>query len=228
MNIYTNSMLKDWQTCSNKYFFKYVRKIIIPKKEEYFELGKKVHALINYHLNGFDNSILTTGANQDIITHYESILSHPVLKLIPFKTEWGFNVRIKDSKNMFIGRIDAIFFDKKNKKYTIVDWKTGMKIPQNPILEPQAQIYLYAFYKSQKDLEIQIKPEDITFTFIQTPTLNETSVHFSQELLEKFEHNFLKEIKEIERVSFKNLSINEKKCDFCEYRFMCQKFNNGN
>ena len=41
---------------------------------------------------------------------------------------------------------------KEKNKYIIVDWKTGMKIPSNPILEPQTQIYLYAFYKSSKDL----------------------------------------------------------------------------
>lgn len=223
MNIYTNSMLKDWQTCHNKYYFKYIRKIIIPKREEFFELGKKVHALISYHLNGFDTTILENSSSEEAFLHYKSILNHPIMKLTSFLSEWGFNVQIGNSKNMFIGRIDAIFFDEKNKKYTIADWKTGMKIPENPILEPQTQIYLYAFYKSQRDLGIKIKPEDINFKFIQTPSLNETSINFSEELLNEFEKNFLKQIAEIKNASLQNLLSDEKKCNFCEYRFMCQK-----
>lgn len=223
MDIYTNSMLKDWKTCSNKYYFKYIKKILIPQNEEFFELGKKVHALISYYLNNFDMSIMEKTASSEVLEHYHSILKHPILKQQHFLSEWGFNVKVKDTNNLFTGRIDAVFFDKEKNKYTIADWKTGMKIPSNPILEPQTQIYLYAFYKASKDLGLDIKPEQISFSFIQTPTLNESAIDFSQELCERFENEFLNTFSQINNYEYKSEFTDSKKCEFCEYKFMCQK-----
>ena len=114
MEIYTNSMLKDWKTCKNKYYFKYIKKVIIPQREECFELGKKVHALISYYLNGFDMSIMEKSASDEVLENYHSILKHPFLKQQHFLSEWGFNVNIANTKNIFAGRIDAIFYDEKN------------------------------------------------------------------------------------------------------------------
>jgi len=225
MEIYTNSMLKDWNTCKNKYYFKYIKKINIPKKEEYFELGKKVHSLISYYLNGFDTNFIEKNTNDEILEHYHSILKHPFLQQKCLLSEWGFTVNVANTKNIFVGRIDAIFYDEKTNHYTIADWKTGMKIPKNPNIEPQAQIYLYAFYKAQKDLKISLKPEDLSFTFVQTPSLNESSLNFSKELYENFEENFLYTISKINEYQYVNeYDENEnKKCQYCEYKFMCQK-----
>ena len=38
-----------------------------------------------------------------------------------------------------------------------------------------------------KDLKISIKPEDISFTFIQTPSLTENNLTFSTDLYDKFD-----------------------------------------
>ena len=223
VEIFTNSMLKDWQLCQQKYYYKYIRKIFIPTKEENFALGKKVHALINYKLNNFDMDLMEKTANQEVLHHYHSLLKHPLLQQKCFLSEWGFSVNIKDTQNLFMGRIDAIFFDEKSNKYTIADWKTGMKIPENPILDLQAQIYLYAFLKAQKDLNIEIKAEDLKFTFVKSPDLQETSINFSQELFEKFENNFIKTINEIQKYKHSTIIEEKNHCKFCEYKFICQK-----
>ncbi|MCQ2957537.1 MAG: PD-(D/E)XK nuclease family protein [Candidatus Gastranaerophilales bacterium] len=216
-------MLKDWKTCKNKYYFKYIKKIYIPQKEDTFELGKKVHALISYYLNGFDMSLMEKSVNDEILEHYHSILKHPFLKQKHFLSEWGFNVNVKDTDNLFVGRIDAIFYDEKNNKYSIADWKTGMKISQNPIIEPQAQIYLYAFFKAQKDLKINFKEDDLSFTFIQTPSLKESSINFSKELYQKFEDDFIMTINDIKKYKYEKEFEENQKCKYCEYKFMCQK-----
>ena len=223
MDIYTNSMLKDWKTCKNKYWFKYIKKICIPQKENNFELGRKVHALISYYLNGFDTEFIEKTVSDEVLEHYKSILKHPFLKYKHFLSEWGFNVNIKNTENLFVGRIDAIFCDEQNNKYFIADWKTGMGIPQIPLIEPQAQIYLYAFFKAQKDLKINFKEEDLSFTFIQTPTLKESSINFSKELYEKFEDDFLTTINDINSYKYEKEFDEGKKCKYCEYKFMCQK-----
>ncbi len=223
MELYTNSMLKDWKTCTNRYYFKYVKKISIPKSEENFELGRKVHALISYYLNGFDMGIMEKCAGEEVLKHYKSILAHPLLKQEHFLSEWGFTTSVGDTNNVFVGRIDAIFHDKENNKFTIADWKTGMNIPKIASLDVQAQIYLYAFYRAQKDLGIKFAPEDLSFVFVQTPSLNESRVDFSKELYERFEEDFLNEIKAMQNCKAPISAQDKPACKFCEYRFMCQK-----
>ena len=223
MELYTNSMLKDWKTCKNRYYFKYVKKISIPKSEENFELGRKVHAMISYYLNGFDMGIMERSAGEEVLKHYNSILRHPLLQQEHFLSEWGFTVSVGNTANVFVGRIDAIFYDKETNKYTIADWKTGMNIPKVAALDVQAQIYMYAFFRAQKDLGIEFEPEDLSFVFVQTPSLNESRVDFSKELYESFEQDFLSEIKAMQNCT-QPLSAHDKPaCRFCEYRFMCEK-----
>ena len=224
MEIYTNAMLKDWQTCKNKYFYKYIKKIYIPQNEEYFELGRSVHALISYKMNGFDTRIVETNASEEILEHYKSVLKHHFFNQNYFLTEWGFQSRIGSTTDLFIGRIDAVFYDKKNNHYNIADWKTGMKIPENPVLDRQAQIYLYSFYNAKEDLGIDLEYEDLSFTFVQTPSLNESTLTFSKDLYEKFEEDFIKTIKEIKSYKFEDEYEENKNCKFCEYNYIC-KFN---
>ena len=221
--IFTNSMLKDWKQCKQKYYYKYAKKIVIPKKEENFELGKKVHALVSYKLNNFDTTLLENNANEDVKEHYFSILRHPLLKQIPYKAEWGFSVAIGNSEDLFVGRVDAIFYDELTNKYTIADWKTGMNIPKIAQFDSQAQIYSYAFYKCRKDLKLNIKPEDISFKFIQTPSLKESSLDFSEQLLEAFEIDFLQTIAQIRSYKHNKVAQEHSGCKFCEYRFLCFK-----
>ena len=223
-DIYTNSMFKDWKLCRRKYYYKYLKKIMLPQKDENFELGKKVHALVSYKLNGFDTSIIEKSADEEVLEHYYSILKHPILKQQPFLVEWGFVANIEDSQDILSGRIDAVFYNPETKKYTIVDWKTGMKIPNIPLMETQAQIYLYAFYKARKDLGIEIKPEDVSFLFIKTPDLKESGIEFSSALYDRFEQDFTAIVKEINSYQYFEDAFEEKaSCKFCEYKFICQK-----
>ena len=98
-----------------------------------------------------------------------------------------------------------------------------MNIPKIASLDVQAQIYLYAFYRAQSDLGIKFAPEDLSFVFVQTPSLNESRVDFSKELYERFEEDFLSEIKAMQNCKAPISTQDKPACKFCEYRFMCQK-----
>ena len=56
MNSFSPNMLKTFEACPKKYYFKYIQKISVPQKNSLFEKGKKVHALANYYLRGDDIS----------------------------------------------------------------------------------------------------------------------------------------------------------------------------
>ena len=223
IEVYNNSMFETWFVCEKKFFYKYIKSIKIPQNDKQFELGKKVHAMINYKLQGFDMNLMEKACDEVTLSHYKSILKHKLLKQKVLLTEWGFLCNISDTQNLLAGRIDAVFYNEKEEIYTIADWKTGMSIPKNPIESPQALIYMYSFYKAQKDLKLLIKPEQIRFLFIQTPNLNESEIWFSEELKNKIEKDFISIIKNMKKTTFKKTDIKEE-CKFCEYNFVCKNY----
>jgi CRISPR/Cas system-associated exonuclease Cas4 (RecB family) len=43
-------MLKTFEQCPKKFYFRYVKSISMPVNDEVFETGKNVHALASYYL----------------------------------------------------------------------------------------------------------------------------------------------------------------------------------
>jgi hypothetical protein len=48
--ILSPNMLKTFETCPKKYYFRYVKNISMPIDDEIFETGKNIHALASYYL----------------------------------------------------------------------------------------------------------------------------------------------------------------------------------
>lgn len=223
-NLLNHDCFNTWQTCRKKYHYKYIKELKYPEFHQDYELGKSVHALIDYHLRGFEIGHLLQNAGEEITLRWNAIKKHPILDKKMIKTEWGFNTPIKDTLYWLIGRIDAVFFDEEKDKYIIADWKTGKFVPAKIQTNFQHKIYLYAFYQSQKDLGLDFKPEDIVFQYfkILPDSVEITEISFSQEKLLKYEENFSDIIKNMENtVDFSD--IEDCTVKFCEYKGLCKK-----
>ena len=48
--IFSPNMLKTFQQCPKKFYFRYVEKISMPMDDTIFEFGKNIHALASYYL----------------------------------------------------------------------------------------------------------------------------------------------------------------------------------
>ena len=48
--LFSPNMLKTYENCPKKFFFKYVKKLSMPVDDDIFEIGKNVHALASYYL----------------------------------------------------------------------------------------------------------------------------------------------------------------------------------
>lgn len=222
-NLLNHDRFNTWQTCRKKYYFKYIKELKYPEFHQDYELGKSVHALIDYHLRGLKTEHLLQNADNKIIDRWNAIKNHPILNKKVINTEWGFNTRLKNTLFWLIGRIDAIFFDEEKGKYIIADWKTGI-IPKNIDANFQHQIYLYALYQSRKDLMIDFKPENLVFQYfkILPDSVEITEISFSQEKLLEYEANFVNIIKNIENTV--DFSSPESCTDkYCQYKELCKK-----
>ena len=197
-NTFSHDHFNTWQTCAMRYYFKYIKKLNYPDFAQDYELGRNFHALVDYHLRGFEIDDLLKHASEDVQDCWNLIKDNPLLGKKLVKTEWGFNSRIGESANWLVGRIDAIFYDSERKKYIIADWKTGKYVPKNIESNFQHKIYLYAFYKSQKDLGLEFKPEDIEFQYVKVKDdIFVNTIEFSKEKLLEYEKRFLHIIQSI-------------------------------
>lgn len=202
MNNFSPNMLKTYQTCQQKYWFKYVQKISVPQKTSYFEKGKKVHALANYYLRGDDISKLETALNTDEHIVWENLKQNEFFQKSYVNSEY--NLSCKVGEYWIGGRLDALVKDENF--YYILDYKTG-QIPKNPEYDYQTMVYLLCASKKFG--------KNIKFVYIDLKN--------NQNYVIDFDKDYEKPILEIcDKIkNAQPIVEHSKKCDFCEYRKIC-------
>lgn len=220
-NIFSHDHFNTWQLCSKRYYFKYIKKLNWPDFSRDYEFGRKIHALIDYHLRGLEVDHLLKEESDELLKCWKILKNSYILNKKLIKTEWAFNTRIADTKNWLVGRIDAIFYDPSTKKYIITDWKTGKYVPKNIDKNFQHKVYLYALYNSQKDLGLDFKQEELEFQYIKVKDgITVNVVKFSKENEIEYQNMFTSIIKNID--AFTNFEKQEF-CPLkqCNYQTLC-------
>lgn len=202
MTSFSPNMLKTFETCPQKYWFKYVQKISMPQKASYFEKGKKVHALANYYLRGDDISKLETALNENERIIWKNLKQNEFFQKSYVNSEY--NLSCKVGEYWIGGRLDALVKDENF--YYILDYKTG-SIPNNPEYDYQTMVYLLCASKKFG--------KNIKFVYIDLKN--------NQNCVIDFDKDYEKPILEIcDKIKNAQPSVeHSKKCDFCEYRKIC-------
>lgn len=227
INTYSSNMLKTFEECPKKYFFQYIENIQIPQSTKSADIGKNIHALINYYFRGFDINKIVNSLSQQEKTLWQNFINLGMKKEDIYKSEYSFNVKINEN-NWLTGRIDAII--KTSDKYHIYDWKTGT-IPEKAETDIQTCIYLFSTYKILKNKNLISNIEDLHFIYINLKTNEKTKINLNKKKYIEIENKILHTIDNIQSYkvfspyysSNKELEINEKsKCQKCKYKTICQ------
>lgn len=107
---YSPNMLKTFKSCPLKYKFKYIDRISLPQKSSFFEKGKKVHALANYYLKGFDISKFEPTLNENEKNAWNSLKNNEFFNKKYVNSEYNLSCKIGDF--WIGGRLDAIVKEK--------------------------------------------------------------------------------------------------------------------
>lgn len=249
--LFSPNMLKTFETCPQKYWFKYIQKISMPQKSSFFEKGKKVHALANYYLQGCDISKLETALNANERAVWENLKQNEFFQKTYVASEY--NLSCKVGEYWVGGRIDALVRDTHPLTpspqgrgnipvYYILDYKTG-SIPKNPEYDFQTMVYLLCASKKfthtptpsplkGKGKSQQIPTEITTCVAPLKGEGNAPNIKFvyidlknNQNCVIDFDKNYEPLIIEI-CDKIKNAQPLEeiersKKCEFCEYKKLC-------
>ena len=210
MNSFSPNMLKTFETCPKKYYFKYIEKISVPQKSNLFEKGKKVHALANYYLRGDDISKMEKALNSEELKLWEILKQNEFFNKTYVNSEYNLSCKVD---NYWIGgRLDALMKDDKN--YYILDYKTG-SIPQNPETDFQTIIYLTSTDKMLSN------KKNLYFVYIDLKNNQNQIIEFTQQTKENYKNFLIKKCNMILNTKNFEEKKNRKNCTFCEYNKMC-------
>lgn len=226
-------MLKTFDECQQKFFFKYIQKLSIPQRSAIFEKGKKIHALANYYLNGANIEKMEKTLTPDEKIAWDALKSNKYFKLKMLNTEY--NLSCKIDKYWVGGRLDAFMQNCPPPQpspsggegacspldYFILDYKTG-NIPQNAEQDFQTIVYLLCAdkflakkggYKSLKFIYIGLKNN------VEKEILLED--YSKKQMIEKI-------ISTCGQIDFAvNSNVFTKNCEYCkncEYNKICSEY----
>ncbi len=208
MNSFSPNMLKTFETCPQKYYFKYIEKISVPQKSSLFEKGKKVHALANYYLRGDNISKMEKALNSEELKIWEILKQNEFFNKTYVNSEYNLSCKVG---NYWIGgRLDALMKDEKN--YYILDYKTG-SIPKNPEYDYQTITYLLCASK--------IYGNNIKFIYIDLKNNQNSIIDFNSAKAQEYEKRITDIYNKIINTQFQEEIEHSKICDFCEYKKIC-------
>jgi len=217
----TSGMLKTFLECPQKYNLIYNEQVEIPSDTEFSDIGKKIHALINYKFKGFDIrkqlQSLHLPENKTLSDLWQNFLSFEVNEVE--KSEFTFTVPF-NKKIILTGRVDAI--RKVNNNYEILDWKTGNSKNINPENDMQTVMYLYSIYKLFSCQGLVDSPSDLLLTYFFLKEKTSVTVRFSPDKLLEFEQILTQEISKILEFS-DEVKVNIQKCPSCSFKIVCRR-----
>lgn len=204
--IFSANMLKTYNTCPQKYKFRYVEKFILPQRFEIFEKGKKIHALAYYYLRGDDISQFQTALTSDELLIWEQLRKNEFFNKKTYRAEFDLNCRV--DRFWVGGRLDAVVYE--GKSFYILDYKTG-RIPEEPSQDLQTLVYLEALAQ-----HLQGDFEELKFVYIDLKNNKNHIVDYKLAHTEILEHI----CRLIESEKFP-ICVDKKTCENCEYRKVC-------
>lgn len=208
MNSFSPNMLKTFEACPKKYYFKYVQKISVPQKSSLFEKGKKVHALANYYLRGDDISKMEKALGSDEKLTWEILKQNEFFQKSYVNSEYNLSCKVR---NYWIGgRLDALMKDENN--YYILDYKTG-SIPKNPEYDFQTMVYLLCVAKMYGN--------NLKFVYIDLKNNQNCIIDFNLEKAQDYEIKLIDICEKITNAQFPEEIEHYKICEFCEYNKIC-------
>ena len=219
MNNFSPNMLKTFDECPMKFFFKYVEKFSLPQSAKLFEKGKKVHALANYYLQGADISKMEKVLSPGEKSAWDNLKSSRYFKFKVVNTEYNLSCRIKNNGESYWigGRLDALMADGDN--YYILDYKTG-NIPNNPEFDFQTIVYLLSV---EKYLKSKKNPcTSLQFVYLGLKNNVEKSVLLDDALKKKYDARIVSVCANIDlAVNSSVFSKNKDFCNNCEFNKIC-------
>ena len=206
--LYSPNMLKTFELCPKKFYFRYVKNVSMPTNDEIFELGKNIHALASYYLKKEELSKMELSLSERERHIWDYLRSVKYFSYETVISEQSLSVKVGDY--FFGGRLDAVVRD--GEKFYILDYKTG-SAPKNAKYDYQTMIYLLAvkaFYKT----------DNVVFVYLDLKNKEEIEIKLTNSSVNEYENKLIEVAQKIEQQDFFAFNKKADRCA-CEYNIIC-------
>jgi len=232
---FSQQSLQDYTDCERRFQLKYIdgqrwpaaESEPIDEHERLMKLGEQFHLLVQQHKLGIDADLLAP-SDPELRLWWDNYLRFPPENLPALhKPEVILSTPIADQR--LLARFDLLAIEP-GERIVIVDWKTTRKRPprESLITRMQTKVYLYVVAEAgQRHFGGEVKPEQISlvYWFAADPTRTET-INYNTELHREYHDYFTSMVNEIAARDGKAewpLTPNERLCDYCVYRSLCDR-----
>lgn len=198
-------MLKTYELCPKKYFFRYIKSISMPVNDEVFETGKNIHAIASYYLRkeNIDKMEASLSDSEKILWNKLKATKYFTYQTI--NTEYNLSVKIDDK--FLGGRLDALV--KNLDRFYILDYKTGAA-PKNAKYDYQTMIYLLSVSE-------YYKTDNVSFIYLDLKNNSEVQIDLTSDLAVEYRERLSKII---DSISNEDVFKRNENCN-CEYMPIC-------
>lgn len=209
-NSFSPNMLKTYEQCPKKYYFRYVENVNVPLSSTPFEKGKKIHALANYFLQGVNISRIETALTQEEKDVWNLLLGNQFFQKDYYNSEYQLSCKVGDY--WVGGRLDAVVFDENS--FYILDYKTG-SIPKTPEFDYQTMVYLLSMDAHLK------KYSGLAFVYINLKDKKNYVIPFNDTAKSEYTKRVLEICDKINSDTVFPCKLQN--CQRCEYSKICTR-----
>jgi CRISPR/Cas system-associated exonuclease Cas4 (RecB family) len=235
---FTQSNLQDYLDCPRRFELRHILRQEWPalqtepelEQEKYMRRGYLFHQLVHQRLVGLPAEQLSDQIDDvDLGRWWENFLKQSPLDDLPPYHLAEFSLSAPFSSFRLLAKYDLLAVDP-GKRAAILDWKTSLHRPARHTLQDRMQTRLYPFLLVEAGARLNggnpVSPEQVqmTYWFAEEPENPERFDYSTNQYLEDraYLEGLIKEILGHAKGSFL-LTPNEKLCQYCIYRSLCNR-----
>jgi hypothetical protein len=231
--------LQDYVDCPRRFELRHLLRLEWPavqsapviEQELRMERGTQFHRMVQQWLHGIPANLIEQRASDPLLRQWwQSFLQHNPLETVNGERRAEFTLSAPFAGYRLIAKLDVLVAQP-GSAARIFDWKTSEHRPKPAYLQSRVQSRLYplitvlagaALNEGQPWQPAQL---NLTYWFVQHPTDPEVIPYNAQRF--QRDHAFIEGlIMEIERAAETGdfpLTEDKKRCQFCQYRSLCER-----
>lgn len=235
--IFTQNNLQDFVDCPRRFQLKHLLRIAWPapvsepieENDRQIRLGSKFHQMVHQFFLGIPQEKITARCNDDdLLTWWNTFLTQLPVDL-PSKQIPEIEIGMPFHGFRLSAKIDLLAVEK-GVRAVIVDWKTTHRPPKPAFFNARIQSLVYPYLVISTGSILNdyrpFSPDQVNMLYWY-PAFPEKPVvlSFTADWMEKTRHileNLANEIIHLDLEIFP-LTTDEKKCQFCRYRSLCER-----
>jgi len=236
---FSQSSLQDFETCARRFELRYLERLSWPavesepvqEAERLAQLGADFHRLVQQHLIGLDEDLLTetlAGAEPELRAWWQNYLLHrpAVLAEAQIYPELTLSTPLRGYR--LLARYDLLAAGEDG-SFLIVDWKTARRRPSRESLarRSQTRVYPYVLVKAGSAFNggRSIDPASVRMMYWYPETPEQPELfEYSPQLLQR-DGEYLSDLVEQIKTAAQNKNFplveEEQPCRYCVYRSYC-------